>query len=187
MRVLKKILSLLPFCVLWLMASVFLWGFVFGFLTDAPAEKKVVLFADVPALRDKDLALRLEEDKPEGIKLVQVHPFSYAMFGAEELTSADLYIIPESHMERFRDGFAPLGDAVSMDIVRDDLFISDGQVWGVRIRDASKGTGAASSYVTYPEEDCYLCLGAKSRHLGEINGSADDAALVLARVLVSLP
>ena len=45
MRVLKNILGQLHVYVVWLILSAVLWGFVFNFVTDAPAEKKLVLFA----------------------------------------------------------------------------------------------------------------------------------------------
>ena len=41
----------------------------------------------------QELDARLEEDLPEGIRMIRVHPFSYAAFDESALLQADLYIV----------------------------------------------------------------------------------------------
>ena len=43
MRVLKNIVSRLHTYIVWALLSAIIWGFVFGMITDAPAEKKIVI------------------------------------------------------------------------------------------------------------------------------------------------
>ena len=59
-----------------LIISAVFWSWIFNFLTDAGPEQKILLYADMREFRWKELAITLEEDLPEGIRWVQVHPFS---------------------------------------------------------------------------------------------------------------
>ena len=62
--------------------------------------------------------------------MVKIHPFSYAMFDSDRLKQADLYIIPDSRAEEYRDwimpgnGF-PAYDPVSGQAVAEDCFLYD--------------------------------------------------------------
>ncbi len=163
---LKRFLSNLHVYVLWLLFSVLFWGWIFGFVTDARPEKKVTLFVSAEAVEDTALAAALESALPEGLRLVKVHPISYAFFQTQELESADLYVLRESELEADVGFFRPLplapGDAV---------WSKDGTVYALRCYDAAADRGAAGSYIDYRAggEDCYLCFGARSVH-------AEDAA-----------
>ena len=99
MKFLRNIFSQLHTFVLWLLISVLLWAWVFSFLTDTSREKKVMLFAHVGELHDRDLTLRLEAHKPEGIKMIKVHDFEYQMIDTSK-TFGDLYIVPQSELEQ---------------------------------------------------------------------------------------
>ena len=55
MRVLKNIGSQVYLYLLWLLASVFLWGWIFTMITDTVPEKKVTIFVDAYALEGKAL------------------------------------------------------------------------------------------------------------------------------------
>ena len=81
MRILRNIWSQLHRFVFWALISIVFWGWIFTLITDAPAARKVTLYVNTNAPRDKELVLKLEEDLPEGIRFVKVHPFSYAVFG----------------------------------------------------------------------------------------------------------
>ena len=151
-------------------------------LTDAVPARKVVLFVQVEAPQDQALQLRLEEAKPEGIKLVKVHPFDYILFDDSELRRADLFVVRASDLETFLPDFAPL-DAEDWDDGGREPFLWEGRVYGVKIYDAASGTGAAMDYLGYdPGEDYYLCMNARSLHLG----SGDGAALRIAEALLKL-
>ena len=108
MRILRNIWSQLHVYLVWLILGAVGWGFVFGILTDAPTEKKLVLFAEVGSIRDRELAADLEKEKPEGIRMIQVHSFDYVMLDESGLLNADLYIIPAENTENYRDSFRPL-------------------------------------------------------------------------------
>ena len=60
MKTIRKALSLIPPMVLWLMLSIFLWGFVFNLLTDAPNAEKITLCVDAETPGDTQLAVQLE-------------------------------------------------------------------------------------------------------------------------------
>ena len=162
MRVLKNIVSQLHVYVVWLILSVVLWGFVFNILTDAPAEKKLVLFAEVAGCRDRELSSALEKHRPEGIRFVQAHSFNYAMFDQSGLLNADL------DTEKFS------ADALT-------LLELDGQPCGILVWDGEKGS--AADYLDYGEGEYYLFLGANSLHAGE----KDDAAYELLGEILQLP
>ena len=180
MRVLKNIVSQLHVYIVWLILSAVLWGFVFNIVTDAPAAKKLVLFAEVESCRDRELSAELEKHRPEGIRLVQAHSFDYAMFDEQGLLSADFYIVPAASVESYRDSFRALDPAkFSAEGLR--LLELDGQPCGILVWDGEKGS--AASYLDYGEGEYYLFLGANSLHAGE----RDDAAYELLGELLRLP
>ena len=96
MRILKNIWSQLHRFLLWALLSSVFWAWIFGMVTNTAPQHKVVLYADVEECRDRELTLKLEEEKPESIRMIKVHPFSYAMFDDGELQSSDLYVVSAS-------------------------------------------------------------------------------------------
>ena len=180
MRILRNIISQLHVYIVWLILSFVLWGFVFNILTDAPAEKKLVLFADVEQCSDKAMAAALEAERPAGIKLVQVHSFGYAMFDETNLLNADLYIVRAEDAEDYKNSFRPL-DTALLDTEGLTLLDLDGEPRGVRVWDGTEG--CAASYLGYGEGEYYLFVGAKSLHAGE----KDDAAYRMLGEILKLP
>lgn len=161
MRVIKNIFSQLHSFVLWFLASALFWMWIFNFVTDVSVEKKVTVYCDVPEIRDTALAVTLEEEMPQGLKMIKVHAFSYVMFNMDAIGYGDIYIVPESKIEEYADFFAPEDD-------------------GIIVYDASSGTGIAQEYITYGDEDYYLFLGAGSAHI------EDGKALEVAQHLLTL-
>lgn len=157
MKVLKNILSQLHSFALWALMSVLIWGWIFNLVTDTTFDKKVMIFAHVPAIQDVDLAEALEEDLPEGIKMVQVHSFDYVMFDTVSIQRADVLIIPAVDVPEMGDEIIPLEG-------------NDGTV----IYDPDTGEGVLTDYITYGDETYYLFLGAGSGHLED--GAAEEIA-----------
>lgn len=183
MRVLRAILSKLYLYILWAFLAVLICGTLFTRLTDTVPARKVTLYADVPAVSDRALAWELEKEKPEGIRMIQVHPFSYAMFDTENLLGADLYIVPEGEVEVYSGSFRSLEGA---GFETEGGCIRCGELWGVRVWDAAGKTGVAADYIRYPDEDCYLFINANSVHAASLTGTGDDAALAIARALLAI-
>ena len=185
MRILKNIASQLHIYLLWLFAAALLWGWIFTFVTDTRPEKKVTVFVEAPACLDRELAIELEKTMPEGIRMIKVHPFTYAMFDESTLLGADLYVIPASHAADYRDSFA---SAAGLPLAEGRTVSPEG---GIRIYEAAAGTGGADGYVTYAPpggtgEDYYLFFGVKSIHAAAVNGVGDDAALPVAERLLDM-
>ena len=180
MRVLRNIVSQLHVYIVWLILSAVLWGCVFNYVTDAPAAKKLVLFAQVERCEDRALSALLEEKKPDGLRFVQVHSFDYVMFDEQGLLNADLYIVRADSVEGYRDSFAPL-DLTKLDAEGLTLLTLDGQPCGIRVWDGE--AGFATDYFGYGEGDCYLFVGANSLHAGE----KDDAAYWMIGEILKLP
>lgn len=185
MKVLKSVFSQLHLYLLWALLSVILWGFVFGLLTDAGPEKKLLLCVDRPELPEQALEEELERDRPAGIRFVKTHAFSYYLFGGEELLNADLYIVGDDRASEFADSFCPL-EKLALPAMERELWTRDGLAYGVKIYDAQSGEGAALQWIDYAAEgeeprDYYLFFGVNSRHL------EDGNAVWLAEKLLSLP
>lgn len=183
----KRIFSQMHRYVLWLLISAVFWGWIFTIITDTIAAKKVVLYADVPYIADRELAIELEKDLPEGIRMVQVHPFSYALFNTLDTDSSDLYILPEQEVADTIGALCP----IPQEEAGKDAFVSDGVAYGWLIYSADTKKGSASSFLTYhtdqeTDQDFYICFRSSSRHLGEWNGSNDDAAVILAKRILSM-
>ncbi len=184
MKTLKKLWNLLPAMLLWLMISVFLWGFVFARLTDTQPENKLTLFVDAKVPQATRLAVQLEDNLlDETIQMVKVHPFTYAMVNGQGLRQADVYIVRASHVEEYRDWFAPLPEALAADQPEENLLLLDGTPCGLRLYDAATQTGSNLWAIQYqdpalPDEDYYLFIGAASVHL------EDGKAVQLAQSLL---
>lgn len=192
MKKLKRFFDLVPALILWLMLSVFLWGWIFTFLTDTKPENKLSLFVDATVTDGTGLAVKLEETLlDDTIRMVKVHPFTYAMLDSEPLRQADVYLVRASHVEEYREWFAPLPErfADAMRVGEDSLFVLDDTVYGIRIWNGQEGTGIAQSYIDYhdptlPDEDYYLIFGRESLHLTGNENGLDDQAVLLAETLL---
>lgn len=163
MRRLKSFFSHLHTFVLWLVISAIFWAWIFTMVTDTTSDKKITIYCHVPEVQSTELAATLEEQMPEGLRMIKVHTFDYVMFDTEAITAGDIFIIPASEIEEFAGDLAPVG-----------------QENGVKVYDADAGTGIALSYIRYGDEDYYLFLGAGSVHLD------DGKALEVARILLAI-
>ena len=182
MGFLKNIWSQMHRFVLWALLSTVFWAWIFTLVTDTVPEKKVTVYVLTEECRSTELALQLEETRPEGIKMIKVHPFSYAAFGNADLLGADLYIVGEKDAEEMLPSFAPL-DGEQWDPGERETLSWDGAVRGVKIYDGAAGAGAAAGFIGYePGQDYYLFFNVDSPHLG----SCDGAALRVAEALLKL-
>lgn len=189
MRRIKQFFDLAPAMIMWLMLSIFLWGFVFNFLTDAPAQEKITLFIDAPLAEETALAVRLEECIQEPVRMVQVRAFSYAMMSSDGIENADLYIIGESQLAEYQHWFAPLPGELQE---AGEVLLADGVPLGVKVYDAASGTGAAARHIGYAapgkaHEDHYLFIGRNSLHLLTNENAADNQAVTCAAYVLTLP
>ena len=193
MRVLKNILSQLHTFILIALLSTIFWAWIFTFVTDTAPEKKVTVFFDVPAVAEKQLDIELEKDMPDGIKMIRVHTFDYAMFDDGSLQQGDIFIIRRSNMERYAPDLAPL-DPIFWNYDGNSYYYrsSEGVILGLMIYDGSSASlvdsnsallGADFVNFTFPDsepEDYFLCFGAKSLHYDGNDGAVDTAALWVA-------
>ena len=163
MRILKNIFSHLHIFLLWAILSTMLWAWIFTFVTDTSPDKKITVYCHVPSVKGTELAVRLEENMPEGLKMIKVHTFDYVMFNIEAIEKGDIYIIPASETGQFAEELVPVGGEN-----------------GVKVYDAETGIGIAAEYIAYGGEDYYLFLGAGSVHL------EDGKALAIAEELLKI-
>ena len=160
MKILKNIVSRFHIFLLWLLASVMFWGWIFTMVTDTSPDQKMTVYCHVPGVQDTALAAALEEHMPEGLRMIKVHSFEYVMFDVESVRLGDIFIIPASEIELFAGDLAPVGEEQ-----------------GVKVYEASTGIGIAMDYIQYADEDFYLFLGAGSEHLED--GKALEIAMQL--------
>ncbi len=209
----RRFFSSAPKYLLWIVLSTMFWMWIFTIVTDTSAEKKVTLFADVPALADPQLAGALEESMPEGIRMVKAHSFSYLMFDDLSLNAADIYIVKSQDIVKYAQYFQPAdrdwakAKADTLQPSEDIIYAIDGVPYGVKVYDADTGEGAAKSFVMYVETasgavssgsaaddnaadsaapvltDYYLCFGINSIHCG----LRDTAAYDIADAYLALP
>ncbi len=182
MRIVKNIWSQLHRFVQWALLSTVFWAWIFTLVTDTVPAKKVTVYVLTEECRSTELALRLEESMPAGIKMIKVHPFSYAAFGNADLLGADLYIVGEREAEEMLPSFAPLNEE-DWEAGEREKLTRDGTLYGVKVYDGATGKGAAAGYIGYePGQDYYLFFNVDSPHLG----SGDGAALRVAEALLKL-
>jgi hypothetical protein len=180
----KRILSNWHRYVFWAVISGIFVAWLFSVVTEKPASKKVVLFAELPAIDGTPLEIALEEDKPDAIAYVQAALFEYAMIDQTEALNGDLYIFPEPHAEAFIESFQPIDRSAFPGATFLEI---DGKAYGILVSDPAVQFGLGSAYITYYEDvRCYLCFNKDSLHLGAWNGSADNAAIGIAQRFLSL-
>ncbi|MBO6013847.1 MAG: hypothetical protein J6P48_00090 [Oscillospiraceae bacterium] len=174
MRILKNIVSRLHTYVLWALIAAVFWGFIFGIITDAPAEKKIVIFADALRCEEKDLDIELEKTKPDSIRLIRAHTFDYTMFDEAGLLNADIYLVPGSRAADYIESYSPLNPS-RLPWKDAELWSWEGTAYGLKLQ-------GALPYFDFgaEESDVYLFFGVNSVHTASLNGSADDAALQVA-------
>lgn len=162
----RGVSAVFPLLVLWAFAVLIFGSFIFYQITDTSPAHKITLYVDGVTVNENQLAEQLEKQLPDPIRMVRIHPFSYQMFGTDELKAADLYIVPDSHREEYRDWF-----------VLDDP--------GVPVYDPETGLVIAGEWFRYVSEDgkaepWRLYCGAGSAHLED--GLAAQAAQLLISV-----
>ena len=185
MSVRRRWRQVVPMMVIWLMVSIFFWSWIFTFVTDTDHAHKLVLFTEMELADGTALALALEEGTGPAIRMVQVHPFAYAMMGEELLVNADLYVVTASGMTEYARWFSPLPEALARG---ENLYRAEGVPVGVRIWDAEQKRGAAADLIRYPAgEDCYLCVGVHSLHVAGLEGAVDNEAVEAALRMLAWP
>ena len=163
----KLFLSLIPAMLMWLVLSVIGWGFVYARVTTYAPEEKIALYVDGQVPGQKAMGLEMETVQQTGIRAVEVRPFSYAMFGADELRNADLFIIPRENLDLYRECFAPWPKGMETEGV---FHAWDGVNYGLKVYDAETKEGMAKSYILYENhlyvpQDYYLFFGNQSVHM----------------------
>ncbi len=183
---LKRISRLLSHLLLWLLASVLLWSWIFNFLTDTDREYKITLFVGMQSFKSRELAVVLEENLPDEIRMVQIHSFGYALMDSISLQTADLYLMTEAQAREHQDWLCPLPE--EMDLPADILQL-DGEAVGIPVYSPEKDSGTAASYLNYtefPDDSWYLCFGQGGYHLVNLENGVDNAAIAVAEHLLAM-
>ena len=135
---------LLP-AVLWALMAAIFTGFIFSRITDTAPRNKITLYADCEIRNAPELAERLEKELGSAVRMVQIRPFSYAMFDSSQLKQADLYIIPDSRKTEYAGWMDPEA--------------------GTTVYDPDSGIAAAAEWFQYEAAETYrLYQGAGSVH-----------------------
>lgn len=155
-RFLRNVLSQLHSFAAWAIVAAIFTGWIFTNVTDTKAANKVEIFINAYETENMELRLELEENLPEGIRMIKVHKFTEALFGDRTFLNADIYIVRASDVEELRDAFS--GE-------------------GIKVYDAETGSGAADGYISYwvpgaESEDYYLFYGINSLHTGKQDTAA---------------
>ncbi len=158
----RKAAKLLPLLGIWALAAVFFSSFVFYRITDTDPGRKITIYMDGEITGETALAARLEKGLGDPVRMVRIYPFRYAMFGSEALKSADLYIIPDSHLEQYGEWTASGEESRTVYDPKTGLSVA----------------GDVFLYASEEEPEIYrLYIGAASPHLED--GMARRAAELL--------
>ncbi|MBO4412021.1 MAG: hypothetical protein J5794_07545 [Lachnospiraceae bacterium] len=171
----KKVLRQLYLFIPWFFASFLLWSFVLNQVTDTVPAKKIVLFIDAEGADTVGLQEMLSEEKPQGIRMIQVHDFAYASFDESELARADLYIVREGDVLQYLEQFTAVPEALR-GLQSQAYYEKEGVPYGILVYDAGTGYGIAGQYIPYVSQissgepdtgNYYLFFSANSKHLKE--------------------
>ena len=174
----------LPLYILWAMMVVIIGGFVFSRILDAKPKNKLVIYADCDVRMGAELGDMLEKELTDPVRLVQVRSFDYAMFQESGIGSADLYIVPVSRADDYREVFAPLPEGF---MEEEERLTMEGVPYGIPFWVPEAGSRCAAAYFHYaPEETYYLFFGQSSLHLSGNDGAVDNQAVDAAIYLMEL-
>lgn len=192
MKIIKNIFSKFYLYVLWAMLSVIFVGWIFTLITDVVPAQKVTLFADVVSIEDVELRVELEKHKPDGIKMVKVHPFTYVAFGSA-IVGGDVYIVKQSDITDYIASFCPIDEELCTRYADRGIFYNEeGIPYGIKVYDSTTSIGCAAEYINYSPiagaeaEDYYLFFNKDSLHGGALNGAQSSAALTIAHAFLAL-
>ncbi|MBR4236581.1 MAG: hypothetical protein IKR85_11065 [Clostridia bacterium] len=170
MKTLRRILALIPLMLLWLMLSALIWGFVISRLTDTAPARKLEIYIDAPAPGADAMCAALEDAflPYDGIDMLRVHTFEYAMFGGSPVLTGDIFIIPASTLDAYPHAFAQYPQSFGAN-----------SVYGFPVAySAEDARGAAQEYISYLNEDYVVCVRADSVHV------QDGSAFELVRLML---
>ncbi len=189
MKRIKKFFSKLPPFVIWLLISAFFWSWIFNLVGDTTTFKKVSVYIDCSTCAKVDLTVKLEEDLPEGIRMMKVHPLSYVAFDEATMLMGDILILRESRVQDFLPALHPV---TGLELAGEgETYYYEGVPYGFRVYNGDTGEGILSEYVTFlapgeQQEDFYLFFLYQSNHLGPLRESRDDAAIEVAARLLGM-
>lgn len=145
MSKIKRILDVLPYLVLWLLISLLVWGLFFSLLTDTDAENKLTVYSSVPLRGENELANEIEERFSGRIRMAKVKPFTYFMFGGDDLEKGDVFIVREGETDDYADWFDGEGTEITL-----------------------SGGVFLNRFLEFPSGETYfLFAGKNSKHIGD--------------------
>ena len=182
--ILRRTGRLLPLYIVWAILATIIGGFVFSRIMEAKPKNKLVLYAECDVRKNAELADMLEKELTDPIRLVQVHSFDYAMFQESGINSADIYIVPASHAEEYREAFIPLPEGMMED---EERLLLDGVPYGIPFWVPDEGSRSAAEFFAYETgETYYLFFGRNSIHLAGNEDAVDNQAVDAAEYLMTL-
>ena len=181
MRVLKRIFSQLHIYIAWIIISSLVWSWIFMLANDTSASKKITLYVDANSVNGTEFSELLEEGMPQKLKMIKIHTSSDTSFDSFALVGADLFIVKGSDAEKYIDSFAKLEEKEGV-----EYYYHGGTAYGIKVYDKDTKKGSATRFISYEDDDYYLFFGARSVHLGDINGSADDYSFVIADKIMKI-
>ena len=180
----KKILRNWHRYVLWALISVMLWAWILLLATKAPKSQMIQIFADLSDMKADALEIALEREKPQGVKYVQASLIDNLIVNTSEILEGDLYLVPESRVENYLASFSPIDRTMFPGA---SFYESDGVAYGLLVYDDEADFAVGWKLVRYiPGQRCWLFFNKDSVHLGDWNGSPDDAAITIARNFLQL-
>lgn len=170
--------------VVWTLVSVMFWSWVVVRITDALPKNKVVLYADLYEIDGKAVEAAVEPDLPEGIRFMEVNMFDSMLFQPTAVLTGDLYLVPEMDIEAYAASFLPLDRSLFEGAA---FYEYEGNPIGVCVFDPDGSAAVGADMIGYfPDQKCYLCINRESKHIGKVNDSPDDAAIVLAKAFFNI-
>ena len=150
--------------------------FIFGATHRLPEYKTLALFVsgeitDYKKL-ENDMLERFKDNELKSFTSIDANPNDqtyYNRLSVQGYSTADVLIIPNSVIEELNLAYFALSlpeDLVNEYYTGYTLYNRESAKYGVKL-DKSKVT----SYMSLPNEDCYMVLNAKSENLGEYGGN----------------
>lgn len=191
MKVIKNIKNSFLIYLSYTFLSILIWSFVIVNVTTISMDKQVCIFSLADYTNTTKLEEKFEDVNIDNIEKIYVRDINYTTFEPELINYGDIYLLRESNAIQTISTFIPLNQQYISSHDKEQFYYYEGVPYGIKIYDGNTKKGIADDLIWYCStsegiEDYYMFFNKNSSHIGHLNNSKDDAALIVSDYFLSL-
>ena len=192
----RRLLSVWYLFVGWALAAVIALMLIFGFKTAYKPNEQITMFVAANEVKSDVLNEELKRIKPNYLARIKLDycdvPDNETIYNVNWMQATalgtDIYVLPESKLdsEACNAYFMPLTqEFLNVNFAGQDTYSVEDTVYGLKLHDAASNIGGMKDFLSFAEEDYYLCFGRHCLHLGSTFNHIYDGAVKIAQKLLS--